>query len=165
MKWFDMKYSSTEDVDEAHLLMGRLPYGSDGFYVKASSKLGNPVLWTHLMSVGGTFSGTDYVVVRASTTEELVEQVTAASEDMCLHGTPFTQKDAWCQVLVAWDPNVSMARRRQLFGCLLTLKYKHYDEVDADAEPKEEPEPEPEPDEDADEEPDGDAEEEPEPKP
>jgi len=149
-----MKYSSTEDVDEAHLLMGRLPYGSDGFYVKASSKLGNPVLWTHLMSVGGTFSGTDYVVVRASSQEELVEEVTAASEDMCLHGTPFTQKDAWCQVLVAWDPNVSMARRRQLFGCLLTLKYKHYDEVDAHAEPEPdaeaEEEEEPEPDEDAD---------------
>lgn len=162
-----MKYSSSEDVDEAHLLMGRLPYGSDGFYVKASSKLGNPVLWTHLMSVGGTFSGTDYVVVRASTAEDLVEEVTAASEDMCLHGTPFIQKDAWCQVLVAWDPNVSMARRRQLFGCLLTLKYKHYDEVDADAEPepKEEPEPEPEPDEDAEDDEEADEEPEEEPKP
>ena len=130
MKWFDLKFTKEEDAKEAHLLVGRLPYGPDGFYVKASPKLGDPVLWTHLMSVGGTFSGTDYIVVKAKTQEELVEKVAAISEDKCLHGTPFFQKEVWCQVLVACDPNVSKARRRQMFGCLLAFKYKDYEEVE-----------------------------------
>ena len=136
MKWFDFKYATTDDAKEAHLLVGRLPYGPNGFYVKASAKLGDSVLWTHLMSVGGTFSGTDYIVVKAKSEEELANKVTAESEDRCLHGTPFEQNDVWHQVLVAWDLTTSKARRRQLFGSLLTLKYTDYDETDVEGEGK-----------------------------
>ena len=132
MKWFDFKYAETEDAKVTHLLVGRLPYGPNGFYVKASAKLGDSVLWTHLMSVGGTFSGTDYIVVKAKSEEELANKVTAESEDRCLHGTPFEQNDVWHQVLVAWDLTTSKARRRQLFGSLLTLKYTDYDETDVE---------------------------------
>lgn len=134
MKWFDFKHATASDEKVAHLLVGRLPYGTEGFYVKASPNLGDPVLWTHLMSVGGTFSGTDYLVVKAKSENELVVKVTAELEDRCLHGTPFRQNDGliWCQVLVSWDLSVSKARRRQLFGCLLTLKYKNYEVEDED---------------------------------
>jgi len=125
MKWFDYKYEAVYNaaVFQAHELVGRLDYGF--MLVKVSPRLGDPVLWAHLMSVGGTFFGSGYIVVKAGSLDDLALKVTEMLEDKCLHGVPFQiAENVFCQVLVVWDQTVSKARRRQLFGCLLALKYK-----------------------------------------
>jgi hypothetical protein len=119
-----------KDVEEDNLqnVFGYVPYGEE-VMVRVSPTMGDPMYWVHMMSAGASgFFGTNYVVVRSTSLEELVKQVQDKLETKTkylLHGLPhknvLSEGDVqYTQTLVEWNSGTSYARGRQLFGSFIS---------------------------------------------
>ena len=114
--------------DTLQNVFGYVPYGEE-VMVRVSPTMGDPMYWMHLMSAGAAgFFGTNYVVVRTTSLEELVKQVQDTLETKTkylLHGLPhknvLSEGDVqYTQTLVEWNSGTSYARGRQLFGSFIS---------------------------------------------
>ena len=103
---------------------GYVPYGNGEtqVMVRVSSKMGDTALWTYLMSIGAAaFFGTEYVIVRGESLQELVFKVEKRMRhtSYLLHGIPTVEEKFYCQMLLAWEPKTSVIRSRQLLGTFM----------------------------------------------
>ena len=141
----EYKLVDTTDTQDSTIQekFGYVPYGNGDtqVMVRVSSKMGDPVLWTYLMSIGAAaFFGTEYVIVRGASLQELVYKVEKRMRhtSYLLHGIPTVEnKVDYCQMLLAWEPKTSVIRSRQLLGTFMVDHISSKIEYDKDKKKEE----------------------------
>lgn len=122
-----VEYKLATDAQDSKIQekFGYVPYGNGDtqVMVRVSSKMGDPAMWTYLMSIGAAgFFGTEYVIVRGTSLNELVYKVEKRMRhtSYLLHGIPTVEdKVNYSQMLLAWEPKTSVLRSRQLLGTFM----------------------------------------------